>query len=112
LNPFYFDDTLAGAIQQDIDPALAGYNGFLFSSQQSSNSSIYSQPLLATQLSQYQKYNADSTSTISRELLPKVIQDADGKYYTFQKMEIEFYEKHGLPLPTKHWMTRIIENFQ
>ena len=42
----------------------------------------------------------------------KIIADQQGNYYRIIKMEYDFLAKHGLPLPRKHWLDRMKENFK
>ena len=42
----------------------------------------------------------------------RVIIDEHGDAYRIIPMELEFLQKHGLPLPRKHWLTRMKENFR
>jgi hypothetical protein len=42
----------------------------------------------------------------------RVIIDENGDAYRIIPMELEFLQKHGLPLPRKHWLTRMKENFR
>jgi hypothetical protein len=41
-----------------------------------------------------------------------VILDEQGNAYRVIPMELEFLRKHGLPLPRKHWLERMKENFR
>ena len=42
----------------------------------------------------------------------RVIIDENGDAYRIIPMELEFLQKHGLPLPRKHRLTRMKENFR
>lgn len=63
-------------------------------------------------LDQYEGYDADGKRTINPSILDKVIQDPQGNVYKIVKMELAFLIKHGLPLPRKHWLDRMKENFR
>lgn len=49
---------------------------------------------------------------IDSEILKYVIQDEQGNYYRIIPMEYKFLMKYGLPLPRKHWLERMKENFR
>ncbi len=50
--------------------------------------------------------------TIDPEILNYIIQDEQGNVYRIVKMEYDFLMKYGLPLPRKHWLERMKENFR
>ena len=49
---------------------------------------------------------------IDPEILKYIIQDEQGNVYRIVKIEYDFLMKHGLPLPRKHWLDRMKENFR
>ena len=49
---------------------------------------------------------------IDPEILKVIIQDEQGNVYRIVKMEYDFLMKHGLPLPRKHRLERMKENFR
>lgn len=49
---------------------------------------------------------------IDPSILSVIIQDESGNVYKIVKMEYDFLIKHGLPLPRKHWLERMKENFR
>ena len=49
---------------------------------------------------------------ISADILKKVIQDESWNYYRIIPMEYKFLMKHWLPLPRKHWLERMKQNFK
>jgi hypothetical protein len=49
---------------------------------------------------------------IDPEILKYVIQDEQGNYYRIIPMEYKFLMKHALPLPRKHRLERMKENFR
>jgi hypothetical protein len=49
---------------------------------------------------------------IDDEILKKVIIDEQGNAYRIIPMELEFLRKYELPLPRKHWLDRMKENFR
>ena len=49
---------------------------------------------------------------LDETICKRVIIDENGDAYRTIPMELEFLQKHGLPLPRKHWLTRMKENFR
>ena len=49
---------------------------------------------------------------IDPSILEKGIVDERWNYYRIVKMEYDFLMKHGLPLPTTHWLDRIKMGFR
>lgn len=49
---------------------------------------------------------------INPSILDKIIVDEEWNYYRIVKMEYDFLLKHGLPLPRKHRLERMKENFR
>jgi hypothetical protein len=52
------------------------------------------------------------TRWIDPEILKCIVQDEQGNVYKIVKMEYDFLMKYGLPLPRKHWLDRMKENFR
>ncbi len=55
---------------------------------------------------------SEKIRTIDDEILKKVIIDEQGNAYRIIPMELEFLRKYELPLPRKHWLDRMKENFR
>jgi hypothetical protein len=55
---------------------------------------------------------SDKERTIDPIILKKTIRDEEWNIYRVIKMEYDFLVKYGLPLPRKHWLTRMKENFR
>ena len=53
----------------------------------------------------------DKKWTINPDILKKIIVDEQWNYYRIVQMEYDFLVKHWLPLPRKHWVERLKENF-
>jgi hypothetical protein len=65
-----------------------------------------------SELGNYEWFDAEGNRAINAEILKKVIQDEQGNVYRIIPMEYKFLVKHGLPLPRKHWLERMKENFR
>jgi hypothetical protein len=63
-------------------------------------------------LNQYQWYTSPWERKINPEILKKVIKDEKWNYYRIVSMELEFLQKHGLPLPEIHRLERIKLGFK
>jgi hypothetical protein len=50
--------------------------------------------------------------TINPEILKKIIKDENGNFYRIIKIEYDFLMRYGLPLPRKHWLDRMKDNFK
>jgi hypothetical protein len=74
--------------------------------------------LVSEQNPQSATKQADSSFTkeltwyIDPEILNVVISDEKWNYYRIVKMEYDFLMKHGLPLPTMHWLERMKMGFR
>jgi hypothetical protein len=63
-------------------------------------------------LDQYESFDGDGKRSINDEILKKVILDEQGNAYRIIPMELEFLRKYELPLPRKHRLDRMKENFR
>ncbi|MDD2870804.1 MAG: hypothetical protein PHS49_02340 [Candidatus Gracilibacteria bacterium] len=136
INPFYFNDTLAGLFgnfsKQEVEK-----QGFMWRKEEikvdipegvevifthpqplpskegrsSSSSSSHDKGRLGGVLSDYQGYDKDGNWQINPEILNVVIKGEKGNYYRIVKMEYDFLVKYGLPIPEIHWMDRMKLNF-
>ena len=77
-----------------------------------------SMPAAGRDLSNYKDSSVASLSQndekkrhIDPSILKKIIVDDGGNYYRIVQMEYDFLVKHGLPLPRKHRLDRMKENF-
>jgi len=62
--------------------------------------------------SHYLPTSLEQQRTIDPEILKCIIQDEQGNVYRIVKMEYDFLMKYGLPLPRKHRLDRMKENFR
>jgi hypothetical protein len=63
-------------------------------------------------LNNYEWFDENGKWTINKDILKKVIVDESGNMWRVVNMEYEFLLKYGLPLPRKHWLERMKENFR
>jgi hypothetical protein len=62
-------------------------------------------------LDKFEKFEGE-VWTIDPIILKKTIRDEKWNVYRVIKLEYDFLVKYGLPLPRKHWLTRMKENFR
>jgi hypothetical protein len=64
------------------------------------------------ELDQFESFDSIGDRKIDPEILKVIIQDEQGNVYKIIKMEYDFLMKYGLPLPRKHRLDRMKENFR
>lgn len=106
INPFYFNDTLAGLTgkfgKKDIVEKW-----FLWREEGVNvDSSHQNDTIGISQLWKYQWYTSEGKWYISEEILQKTIQDDNGNVYRVLPQERLFLEKYSLPIPEIHWIER------
>lgn len=101
LNPFYYNHSLAG-LMHPLSETQADTLWLLYQNETLS-SDTQQNIVSAKDLPSY--YDADGN--ISASITEVTIEDADGKYYTILSQELAFLNKYSLPIPSKHWLTRI-----
>lgn len=111
LNPFYFNDTMAGLLwdftKQEVEAKWYMWRDEEIKVDIPEGSKV----IQTTELTNYQWYDADNNWKIDPEILGVVIQDEKWNYYRIVQMEYDFLMKHELPLPEIHWMDRMKLNF-
>lgn len=113
LNPFYFNDTAAYLIDDSFTKEEVVSAWYLWRDDPikvdiPSDAEVVKSDIL----NQFESFDTDWNRTIDPEILKCVIQDEQGNYYRIIPMEYKFLVKHGLPLPRKHWLDRMKENFR
>jgi hypothetical protein len=63
-------------------------------------------------LDKYEGYDENGKRHIDESILKKVIIDESWNAWRIVNMEYSFLVKHGLPLPRKHWLERMKDNFK
>jgi hypothetical protein len=66
----------------------------------------------SSELAQFESIDEQWNWKLDETVCKRVILDEHGDAYRIIPMELEFLQKHGLPLPRKHWLTRMKENFR
>jgi hypothetical protein len=101
LCPFLFEDTLAALIgAEPTEGYLRAWNNSEVIDEKKKN---------ALPVSEMQRFIHSGHT--DRLIIDEVFRDKNGQYFTLQTMELDFLDRHGLPLPTENWLTRIRNNF-
>ena len=117
MNPFYFNDTAAYLIDNSFTKEEVTKLWYLWRDEPIKvdipegavtvrSSELSSYELRVTGADGKKEWKLDET------VCKRVIIDENGDAYRIIPMELEFLQKHGLPLPRKHWLTRMKENFR
>jgi hypothetical protein len=107
LNPYYFNDTIAGLIW-GFTKEKVEKEWFMWR-----NETIkvdipeWFEIIQSENLDKYQWFDKNWNWQINKEILKKVIKDPNWNMYKIVKPEYDFLMKHKLPLPEIHWLDRI-----
>lgn len=113
MNPFYFNDTAAYLIDPTFTKEEVIAKWYLWRDEPIKvDIPPGVQTLKTSELDSYQWFDVGGKRTINDEILKKVILDEAWNAYRIIPMELEFLRKHELPLPRKHWLDRMKENFR
>jgi hypothetical protein len=119
MNPFYFNDTAAYLIDDSFTKEEVTKEGYLRRDEEIKvdipewAEIVYSHKVEGQKsIEDFQWFDSDWNRKINPEILKKVIQDEKWNYYRIVPMELEFLQKHGLPLPEIHWLERIKLGFK
>ena len=113
MNPYYFKDTMAYLIDDSFTKEEIEQEGYLWrddvmKADIPSNADVISNK----DLQHYQGYDMNGKWSINPIILKKVIQDEKGNMYRIIPMELQFLQKHELPLPEIHRLDRIKLGFR
>ncbi len=113
MNPFYFNDTAAYLIDSSFTKEEVVAKWYLWRDEPikvdvPSNAEIVN----SSDLWKYEWFDSEWNRVIDSNILEKVIQDNDWNVWKVVKSEYDFLLKYGLPLPRKHWLDRIKDNFR
>ncbi len=113
MNPFYFNDTAAYLMDDTFTKEEVTKAWYLRRDEEikvdvPSNAEV----ITTNDLDQYQNFTETGEWNIDKEILKKVIKDDKWNYYRIIPMELDFLQKHGLPLPEIHRLERIKLGFK
>lgn len=113
MNPFYFNDTVAYLIDDTFTKEEVEKDWYLWRDEEIKvDIPAWAEVIKTYQLNEYQWFDSEGKRKINPEILKKVIQDEKWNFYRIIPMELEFLQKHGLPLPEIHWLERIKLGFK
>ena len=113
MNPFYFNDTAAYLIDPSFTKEEVEKAGYLRRDEPIKvDIPADLEQVKVSELDQYEGYDENGKRHINEEILKKVIIDEEGNVRRIVNMEYVFLMKYGLPLPRKHWLERMKENFR
>ena len=113
MNPFYFNDTAAYLIDPSFTKEEVEAAGYLRRDEPIKVDIPADAELVNVRdLDKYEGYNENGKWYINEEILKKVIIDESENVWRIVNMEYAFLVKYGLPLPRKHRLERMKENFR
>lgn len=112
MNPFYFNDTAACLIEPTFTKEEVSKLWYLWR-----DDPIHVDiPAWVSIVNSHQLWEYEEVVEwklhISPDILKKVLIDEQGNAYRIIPMEYDFLVKYWLPLPRKHWQTRLKEKFK
>lgn len=112
ISPFYFNDTAAYLIDDSFTKEFVESRGYLWRDEVIAVDIPEGMDVVKTsELGEHESFQ-DGVLTIDPDILKKVIQDDEGNVYRIVKMEYDFLVKYGLPLPRRHRLERLKQNFK
>ena len=113
MNPFYFNDTAAYLIDPSFTKEEVTAKWYLRRDEPIKVDIPEGMEVVMTnKLWSYEWFDNEWNRMINADILKKVIQDEQWNVYRIIPMEYKFLVKHGLPLPRKHRLERMKENFK
>ncbi len=110
--PFYFNDTLAYLIDDTFTKEEVEAEWYLWRDEPIKvDIPEWLEIVNSSELDRFQGFREEKWH-IDPSILKKGIVDERWNYYRIVKMEYDFLMKHGLPLPTTHWLDRIKMGFR
>ncbi len=111
--PFYFNDTTAYLLDDSFTKEEVSAKWYLRRDNPIKVDIPSTAEVITTKdIYQYQWFDTDWSRKINPEILKKVIKDEKWNYYRIVPMELEFLQKHWLPLPDIHRLDRIKLGFK
>ena len=110
--PFYFNDTAAYLIDPSFTKEEVTVKWYLRRDEPIKvDIPEWVRVVKTDELDKYEGFDQSWNRNISTEILNIIIQDECWNVYRIVKMEYDFLIKHWLPLPRKHRLDRMKENF-
>jgi hypothetical protein len=113
MNPFYFNDTAAFLIDPTFTKEEVTAKWYLRRDEPIKvDIPLWVQTISTHELDAFERLSEGWKLLIDEEILKKVIVDDVGNTYRIIPMELDFLRKYWLPLPRKHWLERMKDNFR
>jgi len=111
MNPFYCNDTMASVIK-NYEAKDCVDRGYMWREDKiKTDIPTDAEVVKTSDLWQYESFD-DEKRSVNQDILKKIIIDEQWNYYRIVQMEYDFLLKHWLPLPRKHRLDRMKENFR
>ena len=108
--PFYINDTIGGMLLW-ATKEQAENNGFLRREEKVNTDTVVHKNIVTIdQLSWFE--STENGRAIDAKIADCVIEDTEGNHYKILPLELAFLIKYQLPLPRKHRLDRMKENFR
>ena len=107
LNPFYFNDTIAGLIWWFTKEEIVKDEYMWRDYEIKVDIPEWVKLIKTNDLDKYEWFNSEWNWEINPEILKVVIIDEKGNYYRIVQIEYDFLIKYWLPLPRLHWLDRV-----
>ncbi len=112
MSPFYFNDSFAYLIDDTFTKEEVSKEWYLRRDEGIKVDIPQGADVVETKDLSSREWFENWTWKINPEILKKVIRDEKWNYYRIVPMELDFLQKHGLPLPEIHWLERIKLGFK
>jgi hypothetical protein len=108
MSPFYFNDTAAYLVDDTFTKEEVTKEWYLRRDEEIKvDMPTNTEVITIHDIHNFQWFDTAGERKISPEILKKVIRDDKWNMYRIVPMELEFLQKHWLPLPELHWLERI-----
>lgn len=113
MNPFYFNDTAAYLIDPSFTKEEVTKLWYLWRDEPIKvDIPEGAVTIKSEELSVFESVDEQWNRKLDEAVCKRVIVDENDDSYRIIPMELEFLQKYWLPLPRKHWLTRMKENFR
>lgn len=108
MNPYYFNDTVASMFNYDFSKEDIISEWYMWRDEEINVDTPNGATIIESKdLWYYEWYDENGKWQINSEILKLVIKSDNWNFYRIVPMELEFLQRHNLPLPRIHWFERI-----
>lgn len=113
MNPFYFNDTASYLIDQSFTKEQVTQLWYLRRNEPVKvDIPVSAEVVKVNNLGEFESFDTHGNRQIDPTILKKIVVDEQWNHYRIVKMEYDFLLKYWLPLPRKHRLDRMKENFR